>query len=105
MSPRDLVIEALGKALEVDVGRVHVAVQLDARFGTDVAGGHRDRLDAAFAAGVGDVDRVFQKDRRVVVGEGDAAAAELLGGFGDGFGRGGVGERVDLARFRNIPVL
>ena len=45
------------------------------------------------------------EDDRVVVGEGDAAAAEILGGAGDDLGRGGVGQGVDLAGFGNIVVL
>src|ERR1035441_8196580 len=44
----------------------------------------------------GDVNRVFGKDHRVVVGKGDRLAAELLCGLGDHFRRGGVGKLVEL---------
>src|SRR5262249_55494722 len=62
-------------------------------------------LDAAGAAGVGDVDRVLEEDDRVVVGERDAPAAESLGFFRDLLRAGPVGERVHLARLRHVPVL
>ena len=65
------VVEILGEALEVDVGGVHVGVELGARLGADVAGSHGHRLDAALAARLRHVDGVFEKDHRVVVGEGD----------------------------------
>jgi hypothetical protein len=57
------------------------------------------------AAGLGHVDGVFQEDRRVVVGEGHAAAAEGLGRARDRLGRGLVGQRVHLARLADGPVL
>ncbi len=75
----DPVVEVLGERLEVDVRGVDVRVELPPRLGADVAGGDRDRLDAPLAAGVGDVDGVLEEDRRVVVGERDAAAAARLG--------------------------
>src|SRR5207245_7020504 len=71
----------------------------------DVAGGHRDRADAAIVAGLRHVDRVFQEDGRVVVGERDAAAAELLRPARDLFRGRGVRERIHLARLRHVPVL
>ena len=58
---RYFAVEVVGERLEVDVGRVHVGVELAPRLGVDVAGGHRDRLDARAAARVGDVDRVLER--------------------------------------------
>src|SRR6202043_1923610 len=78
---------------------------LDPRLGADVARGHRHRLDPRLAAGVGDVDRILHEDHRVVVGEGDAGAAQARGGVRDLLGRGTVGEGVDLARLADVPVL
>ena len=62
---------SVGERLEVDVRRVHVAVELRPRRGVDEPGADRDRLDAALPAGVGDVHRVLDEDDRVVVGERD----------------------------------
>ena len=61
--------------------------------------------DPALVAGVRDVDRVLREDRRVVVRECDTAATEFVGHPGDVVGRRLVGERVDLARLRDVPVL
>src|SRR4029450_8339882 len=49
--------------------------------------------------------RIFHEDDRVVVGEGDRAAAGFLRGAGDRLRRAAVGERIDLARLRYVPVL
>ena len=81
-------------------------VELAPRLGADVAGGHRHRLDAALAAGVGDVDGVLEEDHRIVVGEGDRAAAERARGAGDRLGRRRASvRRSDLARLADVPVL
>src|SRR6266540_4019758 len=79
----DPVVEVLGERLEVDVGGVHVRVQLTPGGRLDVPGGDRDRLDTAPVAGVGHVRGIFQEDRRIVVGERHAAGAERLGGRGE----------------------
>ena len=79
----DLAVESLGEGLEVDVGGVHVPVELGPRFGTDLARGDGHRLDALLAARLRHVDRVFVEDDRVVVRERDAPAAKLPGGRGD----------------------
>src|SRR5690606_29795062 len=98
-------VERLGETLEIDVGRVHAAKQLLARRVADVARGHGDRAHAVRPARFGDVDRVLEKDRRVVVGEGDARAAEAARGPGDRRRVGAVGERVPFARLADVPVL
>ena len=98
-------VEFFVEGFQVDVGGVHVAEELGAGFGGDVAGGDGDRANAFFAAGLGGVDGVFQEDDRVVVGVGDAAAAELARCFGQLFGGGGLLQRVHFARFAHVPVL
>jgi len=101
----ELPVELLGEALQVHVGRIHILVELAPWGVAHVAGGHGHRLDAVFAAGLGDVDGVLHEDHRVVVGVGDAAAAEFLGRARDGCGTGRVHERVHLARLADVPVL
>jgi hypothetical protein len=77
-------VEVVGKALEVDVGRVHPGEEFAARFGVDVARGDRDGLDAQCVAGFRRVDCVFGKDDGVVVGERHAAAARFQRCIRDG---------------------
>jgi hypothetical protein len=79
----DLPVELLGEGLQVHVCGVDVAIELFPRLGTDVPRRHRDRAYADLVARAGDVDRVLEEDRRVVVGECDAAAAELARGERD----------------------
>src|SRR4029079_11983389 len=85
----DVPVEAVGEALQVDVGGIHEAVELPPRLGAYLPGRDRHGPDAHLATGLGDVDRVLQEDDRVVVGEGDAPAAQLPGGAGDDL-RGGL---------------
>jgi hypothetical protein len=98
-------VEGLAERLEVDVRRVHVREELAPRLVADIAGRDGDGADPALAARVGDIDRVLHEDHGIVVGERDARALQALRGVGEGRGRGGVGERVHLARFRDVPVL
>ena len=100
-----LPVEVLGEALQVDVRGVHEPVHLRARLRADVAGRHRHGPQAARAAGAGHVHRVLQEDHRVVVGEGDAAAAQVERRLGDLLGACGVAQPIDLARLRDVPVL
>jgi len=51
------------------------------------------------------IHRIFGEDYRIVVGEGDALAAQFLGAVRDGFRAGLVDEFVEAARFGNVPVL
>ncbi len=101
----ELVIEAVGERLEVDVGGVHRLEELDARFRVDVTGRDGDRLDAPVAAGRRNVDGILEEDDRVVVGVGDAAAAELGGDLGQALGARAVGQRVHFAGLAHVPVL
>ena len=73
MRTAELHVELVGEPLEVHVRRVHLGVELASRCGADVAGGDRDRLDAARMAGVSRVHRIFRENHRIVVREGNAA--------------------------------
>ncbi len=66
-----VLVEALGKALQVDVGGVDVAEEIYPRLFADITRADCHRFDVPLAACLGHVDRVFQEDHRVVVGECD----------------------------------
>src|SRR5215469_7488725 len=100
-----LVIEALGEPLEIDIGRVHVAIELGARLWTHVAGGDGDAPDPRLPAGLRRIDRILHEYDRVVVRESDAGAPEPAGGCREIFRARAVGERVHLARLRHVPIL
>ena len=105
LATADLAVEALGECLEIDVGGVHVTVEVAPWLGADVAGGHRHRLDAELVAGLRGVDRVLEENGGVVVGERHAAAAEPRRGARQELGARGVHQGVHLARLRHVPVL
>ena len=105
MPGADVVVEALGEPLQVDVRRVHVREERPSGLRVHVAGRHRHRPDPPRAARVGHVDRVLEEDHRVVVGEGHRTATEAHRRVGERLGRGGVGQRVDVAGLRDVPVL
>ena len=98
-------VKILGEALEVDVRGVHRAEELLAGFRRDIAGGHRHRLETGIAAGVRDIDRIFEKDHGVVVSEGDRARAHRLRGSRNFRRRGLVLKAIELGRLRDVPVL
>jgi hypothetical protein len=54
-------VEVLGEPLEIDVGGIHVPVELDPRLGPDVAGRDRDGLDTDLGTGLRDIDGVLHK--------------------------------------------
>jgi hypothetical protein len=99
------VIETIGEGLEIDIGGIHRSEEFGAGLRINIAGRDGDRLDAAFAARSCDVDRVLEENDRIVVGVGDAAAADLDGRFSETLGRSTVGERIHLAGLAHIPVL
>src|SRR6267378_4766790 len=76
MGTADRPVEILGERLQIDIRGIHVGEEFPARFGRDIAGGHRYGGKAGGLAGLGSVDRVFQKDQRIVVGERHRAASE-----------------------------
>ena len=57
------------------------------------------------AARLRHVDRVLEKDDGIVVGVGDRAATERLGGARQGHRGRRVGQRIHLARLAHVPVL
>ena len=98
-------IELVGEALQIDVGGVHRFVERRPGGLGDIAGGDRHGLDAQGMARLGRVDGVFRPDDRIVVGKGDAAAAEPRGGGGDGLGLGLFAGRLNVAAPRHGPIL
>ena len=107
LQPRsaELHVELVGEALQVDVRRVHLRVELAPRLGADVAGGDGDRLDAELMARVGGVHRILGEDHGIVVREGDAPRSRRPRRLRDRLRRGVVHQRVHLARLRDVPVL
>jgi len=101
----DAGVEVFGEAFEIDVGGVHVLVEFLAGFGADVSGGDGDGVDVQVAASFGDIDGVFEKDGRIVIGKGYAGALVIFGDSSDFFRGGGVSEGVDLAGLGDVPVL
>jgi hypothetical protein len=62
-------------------------------------------FDALLATGLDDVDRMFMKDHRIVVGIRDAPTALLRRGSGNGARRGFIGKRIHLAGLAHVPIL
>src|SRR2546429_2641978 len=104
-TPADLVIEALREGFEIDVRGVHEPKELSPRLGAHVARSHGHAPDAARTARAGGVDRVLHEHDRIVVGKGNARAAEPFGGIGELLGTGAVSECVHLAGLGHVPVL
>lgn len=98
-------VEGFGEGFEIDVGGVDGLEELCAGVGADVAGGDGYGFDAFTLCGLSDVDGVLSPDDRVVVGEGDAAAAAVFGGVHDCYWCGERGEGVHLSTFGDVPVL
>ena len=105
MAAADRPVEILGERLQIDIRGIQVGEEFPARFGRDIAGGHRHGGKAGGVAGLGSVDRVFEKDHRIVVGERHRAATQLHRRGGDRRGIGTVVQPVDFARLRDVPVL
>ena len=51
------------------------------------------------------VDSILQEDDGVIVGESDTRTAQILCRAGDGFRRCRRGERIDLPRLTDVPIL
>ena len=84
-------IKRVSERLEIDIRRVHVAVEFPARVIGDVARSDCHRFDAALAARLRHIDGVLGEDHRVIVGERDRSAPEPLRCERDLLGRRGVG--------------
>lgn len=78
MRKGQLLIEFLGKCLEVDIGGIDVFKERGTRSGRDIARGDGYVLDVAIAARSGSVDRVFGPDDGIVVRVGDALVGDAL---------------------------
>ena len=102
---RQALIELLGERLQIDVGRVHLREEWSAGHRGDVACGDGYRLDADGPARPGHVHGVLGPDHRIIVGEGNAPAAELLGRAGDRLGSRRLAQPLHLAGFGDRPVL
>jgi hypothetical protein len=105
MPAGELVIEVLGETFEIDIGGIHVRIEFLARFGRDITGGDRHGFDTHRMTGLGDINGIFMKDYRVVVGIGNTLTTQSLRRLRDHLGRGLIGEGIDLARLADIPVL
>lgn len=105
MTAGDLVVEALGKGLQIDVGRVDDAIELAPRLITDVACRHCDRFDPQRMAGLCRIDGVFMKNNRIIIGKGDAPAVEALRSPGDRVGQSDLRQGIHFTRLADLPVL
>ncbi len=92
------VIELFGEGLQIDVRRIHVREELDARLRTHVSGGDCDGADPPFTGRICDIDGIFVEDDGIVVGERDARRAEFIGHSRHLLGTRFVGEDVVLLR-------
>jgi hypothetical protein len=92
-----VVIKLLREPLEIDVGGVHVPVELRPRLGADVAGGDGHGFHSDVVTGLRHVDRILVKNHRIVVGERHAATPVRRRRAGDVLRQGRRGQRVDLA--------
>lgn len=81
----DLRIELFGKPLQVDIGGIHMLKELWPSLLANVARGDRYTLNAKLLAGDCRIDGIFSPDDGIVVGEGNALAAELMGSAGNCF--------------------
>ena len=93
-----LPVEALGEGLEVDIGRIDVAVEFGPRFRAVVTGGDRHRAYTQCVAGLGHVDGVLGEDHGVVVGVGDTLATQPDGSLCDRFRARTLAENGSLTR-------
>ena len=105
MAAAKLRIERFGEGLQIDVGRVDIAIEGGPALGRDVSRGNGHGLHARLATCPGRINCIFGPNDRVVVGKGDTAATELLGSPGDRFRIGRLTASIDILRPRRGPVL
>src|SRR5205823_1832114 len=98
-------IKGVSECFKIDICRIHVPVKLRTRVVGNIAGSDSDRLDSTLATSLCHIDRVLGEDNRIIVGESDRSAAELLRCQRDLLRRRRVRELVPLARLGDIPVL
>ena len=105
MGRTKLVIEILGKALKIDIGRVHMAKEFFARLIADIARRDGHGANASFPAGLRDIDGIFKENHRVVIGKRHRRTAIFLGRLGDHFRCGQRGQLIHLTRLGNLVIL
>ena len=98
-------IEIVRKCFQIDIGRIHLRKKLAARCSMDITGRDSHRFDIHGMAGARRIDGVFEKDHRIVIGEGYAGATVFGGGPGDLIWFGLGAQTVKFTRFGDIPVL
>jgi hypothetical protein len=101
----ELPIETLGKGLQINIGSIHVVVEVPAWLVADISSRHCHRLDISFVTSLRDVDRVLVEDDGIVVRERHAGATEPFGCRSKVLRRGRVRQRVGLPRLTNVPIL
>jgi hypothetical protein len=74
-------------------------------FFADVPGCHRNRTNVQFLTFLRDIDGIFHEDDRIVIGESDAPAPQILRRTRDRFRTCRRRQRVELAGLADIPVL
>ena len=100
-----LFVEAFRERLEIDISGVHRGKELWSGKLADVAGGHRDSPQPDFPAGCRNIDRIFEKDHRIVVGERHRTGTRRTSGVGDSLRRSLLLQPIQVAGLRDIPVL
>ena len=101
----DLAIETLGEPFEVDVGRIHVLVELSARRRTHVACSDSNTAHTTLTARLSDINRVFHEHDGIVVRVRHALTSESLRRRRELLRACPIGECVHLARLAHVPVL
>ena len=98
-------IEILGKALKVDIRRVHMAKEFFTCLIADISRRHRHGANAGFATGLRNINRIFQKNHRIVIGKGHRRTAIVLGGLGNHFRCCQRSQLVHLTCLGNLVIL
>jgi hypothetical protein len=82
-----------------------VPEEFDPRLWRDVTRAHSNGLDSTLAAGLGHIDRIFEKNHRIVVRKGDRPASASHCRFCDLLRRGRILNPIKIPGFGDIPVL
>src|SRR5438445_1049738 len=105
MSERDLPVKVFGERFQIDVGRVHIIVDIVEGLARDVAVADHHSSQTSFPGGAANVHDVFAPNRRLVIGKRDRRTAvtqrELRHIFGGNMG----GVDLIAAGFGDVPIL
>src|SRR5207302_2273269 len=77
MRQRCFTVEIFGERFQIDIGCVHMVVDIMEGLARDVAVADHHRSQASFPGGTTDVHDVFAPDGRLVVGKGDRGTAVM----------------------------